>query len=253
MKRRLLPILFCLLLLISCTGEIGYNYLFSNETADMNVFPYLAFTCNDDKTGVYVEVVEGAKIMTLNIPNYIHTDYGTLPVTVFNGFQNPEDAEKLEVVHLPETLVGIQAGAFEKAEDLEEIYLPIILKPQVGDYGLKQDQTDIIYIGPVQKPDGSWGVDVIEEEEEDNGGFITFGYLMTSFGVGSFHLQEVEEGWALAYVEPPKGYHFVWNIDGQITETSDLVSYMYLGNPNRASCMVYNEFGEFLAWAEIAK
>ncbi|MBQ0071738.1 MAG: hypothetical protein KBS81_07800 [Spirochaetales bacterium] len=255
MMKRFLPLLlFCLLLLASCNGEIGYNYLFVNETADMNVFPYLVFTLNDTNSGVYADVVEGARVKNINVPNYVHTDYGTLPVIFFNGFQNPEDAENLEIVHLPETLLGIKEDAFSKADDLKEIYLPVALKPQIKDYGLDKDKTDIYYLGLVEKPGGSWGVGVVEEENlPSDGGFIEFGYLMTSFGQGHFMIQKVGSGWAMAYVEPPRGYRFVWTIDGVVEETAGLRSFIDIGNPQRASCMVYDQYGNFLAWAEISR
>lgn len=86
-----------------------------------NIYPYLKFTLSNDLTYYEVSVVEGAKLTSVSIPGFHHTDFGPMPVKVFEGFRNPEDAVNLKTVYIDVNVDRISEGAFDYAYSLERV------------------------------------------------------------------------------------------------------------------------------------
>ena len=121
MKKRIFPILmliFALLSIISCDQNAK-----EMEEGNVNyyIYPYLKFTLSNDLTYYEASVVEGAKLTSVSIPGFQHTDFGPMPIKVFKGFENPEDATSLKTVYIDVNVDRISDGAFDNAYSLERV------------------------------------------------------------------------------------------------------------------------------------
>ena len=100
MKKRIFPVLmmiFALLSIISCDSS-----LVEMKEGNINyyIYPYVKFTLSPSLTCYEATIVDGAKLSCVSIPGYHHTDFGPMPVKVFKGFENPEDAVNLKTVYI---------------------------------------------------------------------------------------------------------------------------------------------------------
>lgn len=120
MKRRILSIIAIVLILLSVSCDSSVKRL-EEGNINYNIYPYLEFELSYDSTYYIAYVVNGAKITTVSIPGEKHTDFGAMPVKVFGGFRNPEDAKYLETVILDEGISEITAGALDKATSIKRI------------------------------------------------------------------------------------------------------------------------------------
>ena len=120
MKRRILSIIAIVLILLSVSCDSSVKKL-EEGNINYNIYPYLEFELSYDSTYYIAYVVEGAKVTTISIPGEKHTDYGAMPVKVFGGFRNPEDAVNLKDVYININVDKIADDAFEYAENLEQI------------------------------------------------------------------------------------------------------------------------------------
>ena len=121
MKKRILPILLIsisLLSLISCNPNAK-----EMEEGSVNyyIYPYVKFALSPSLTYYEASIVDGAKLTSVLIPGYHHTDFGPMPVKAFKGFENPEDAVNLKTVYIDINVDKIADDAFEYAENLERI------------------------------------------------------------------------------------------------------------------------------------
>ena len=120
MKKILLIISIILLLftILSCDTELKRV-----EEGNVNyyIYPYLEFELSYDSTYYIAYVVEGAKLTSVSIPGEKHTDFGPMPVKVFGGFRNPEDAVNLKTVYIDVNVDRISEGAFDYAYSLERV------------------------------------------------------------------------------------------------------------------------------------
>ncbi len=120
MKKMLFPILMILmaLTLISCSIEARRM-----EEGNVNyyIYPYLKFTLSNYLTYYEASVVEGAKLTSVSIPGFHHTDFGPMPIKVFKGFENPEDATSLKTVYIDVNIERIADDAFDHASSLESV------------------------------------------------------------------------------------------------------------------------------------
>lgn len=120
MKRRILSIIAIVLILLSISCDSSVKRL-EEGNINYNIYPYLEFDLSYDSTYYIAYVVEGAKVTTISIPGEKHTDYGAMPVKVFGGFRNPEDAKYLETIVLDKGISEIKAGALDKASSIKRI------------------------------------------------------------------------------------------------------------------------------------
>ena len=138
MKRgKFIIIILVSLVLVSC----GLELMEEGENVNDYIYPYLVFTQEENGDGVTVTVVDGAELEEIYIPSSVEVGGVTVPVTSFNGFENPEDAKSLKVLELGSTETAIGENALEKAENLEDVKvseekedavwgeLPVIEKP----------------------------------------------------------------------------------------------------------------------------
>lgn len=121
MKKRIFPILmmlFALLSIISCDSS-----LIEMEEGNINyyIYPYVKFTLSPSLTCYEATIVDGAKLSSVSIPGYHHTDFGPMPIKLFKGFENPEDAVNLKTVYIDINVDKIADDAFDYAENLERI------------------------------------------------------------------------------------------------------------------------------------
>ena len=122
MKRRILSIIVIVLILLSVSCDSSVKRL-EEGNINYNIYPYLEFELSYDSTYYIAYVVNGAKITTVSIPGEKHTDFGAMPVKVFGGFRNPEDAVNLKTVYIDVNVDKIADDAFEYAENLERIII----------------------------------------------------------------------------------------------------------------------------------
>lgn len=128
-KRILFLLITVLLILTSC--NLGINKIDESEgSVNYYIYPYLKFKLSSDLTYYEVSVVEGAKLTSVSIPGYVHTDYGKMPVKVFKGFDNPKDAENLKIVYIDVNVAEISSDAFDYANSLEKVITTSVDKNQ---------------------------------------------------------------------------------------------------------------------------
>ena len=121
MKKRIFPVLmmiFALLSIISCDSS-----LVEMKEGNINyyIYPYVKFTLSPSLTCYEATIVDGAKLTSVSIPGYHHTDFGPMPIKLFKGFENPEDAVNLKTVYIDINVDKIADDAFDYAENLERI------------------------------------------------------------------------------------------------------------------------------------
>ena len=119
--KNILPIISIILLLftiLSCDSSLE-----PMEEGNVNyyIYPYLEFELSYDSTYYIAYVVEGARLTSVSIPGEKHTDFGPMPVKVFGGFRNPEDAVNLKTVYIDVNVDRISEGAFDYAYSLESV------------------------------------------------------------------------------------------------------------------------------------
>lgn len=119
--KKILPIVSIILVLftiLSCDSSLQ-----PMEEGNVNyyIYPYLEFELSYDSTYYIAYVVEGAKLTSVSIPGEKHTDFGPMPVKVFGGFRNPEDAVNLKTVYIDVNVDRISDGAFDYAYSLESV------------------------------------------------------------------------------------------------------------------------------------
>lgn len=120
MKRRILSIIAIVLILLSVSCDSSIKRL-EEGNVNYNIYPYLEFELSADSTYYIAYVVKGAKVTTISIPGEKHTDFGSMPVRVFGGFRNPEDAVNLETIILDKEIEEITEGALDYASSIKSI------------------------------------------------------------------------------------------------------------------------------------
>lgn len=116
--KKLFPVIAIVLLLFSVLScDPGLKRV---EDGNVNyyIYPYLKFTLSPDRTYFIASVVEGAKLTTVSVPGFVHTDFGAMPVKEFAGFEDINDSINLEEVILDVHIEKVSDGAFDKAENL---------------------------------------------------------------------------------------------------------------------------------------
>lgn len=119
--KKIIPIIAIILVLFTILSCDSSLQPMEEGNVNYNIYPYLKFTLSNDLTYYEVSVVEGAKLTSVSIPGFHHTDFGPMPVKVFEGFRNPEDAVNLKTVYIDVNVDRISEGAFDYAYSLERV------------------------------------------------------------------------------------------------------------------------------------
>ena len=119
--KKLFPIIAIVLLLFSILSCDSGLKRVEDGNVNYYIYPYLKFTLSNDLTYYEASVVEGAKLTSVSIPGFHHTDFGPMPVKVFKGFENQEDAVYLKTVYIDVNVDRISDDAFDHASSLESV------------------------------------------------------------------------------------------------------------------------------------
>ena len=119
--KKLFPIIAIVLLLFSVLSCDSGLKRVEDGNVNYYIYPYLKFTLSNDLTYYEASVVEGAKLTSVSIPGFHHTDFGPMPVKVFKGFENQEDAVYLKTVYIDVNVDRISDDAFDHASSLESV------------------------------------------------------------------------------------------------------------------------------------
>lgn len=119
--KKLFPIITIVLLLFSVLSCDSGLKRVEDGNVNYYIYPYLKFTLSNDLTYYEASVVEGAKLTSVSIPGFHHTDFGPMPVKVFKGFENQEDAVYLKTVYIDVNVDRISDDAFDHASSLESV------------------------------------------------------------------------------------------------------------------------------------
>ena len=119
--KKLFPIIAIVLLLFSVLSCDSGLKRVEDGNVNYYIYPYLKFTLSNDLTYYEASVVEGAKLTSVSIPGFHHTDFGPMPIKVFKGFENPEDATSLKTVYIDVNVDRISDDAFDHAYSLESV------------------------------------------------------------------------------------------------------------------------------------
>ena len=122
MKRQRIIFLLITLILILTSCNLGINKIDDSEgSVNYYIYPYLKFTLSPDRTYYSASVVSGAKLETVSVPGFLHTDFGAMPIKEFAGFENSNDSVNLKEVTLDVHIEKVKEGAFDKAENLKVV------------------------------------------------------------------------------------------------------------------------------------
>lgn len=119
--KKLFPIVAIVLLLFSVLSCDSGLKRVEDGNVNYYIYPYLKFTLSPDRTYFIASVVEGAKLTTVSVPGFVHTDFGAMPVKEFAGFEDINDSINLEEVILDVHIEKVSEDAFDKAENLKVV------------------------------------------------------------------------------------------------------------------------------------
>lgn len=110
--------LIVLLSLISCDSSIRrHEYGNVND----NIYPYLKFTLSADSSYFIATVIDGASLETVTVPGMYQTEFGGMPVKVFAGFENSNDASRLKTLVLDGNIERITENVIVASPELSLI------------------------------------------------------------------------------------------------------------------------------------
>lgn len=172
MKKIPLLLIAVILMLVSC--NIGISPISEAEgNVNYYIYPYLKFTLSPDRTYYIASVVQGAKLKSVSVPGFLHTDYGTMPIKEFAGFEDKNDSKNLEEVILDVHIEKVSEDAFDKAENLKVVktsgdkegpkwaHLPELKKDGYHFLGWKAGDT-YVFNGMAIDPENNEAVPVFE-------------------------------------------------------------------------------------------
>ncbi len=175
MKKIPLLLIAVILMLVSC--NIGISPISEAEgNVNYYIYPYLKFTLSTDRTYYIASVVQGAKLKSVSVPGFLHTDYGTMPIKEFSGFEDKNDSANLEEVILDVHIEKVSEGAFDKAENLKVVktsgdkegpkwaHLPTLKKDGYHFLGWKAGDT-YVFNGMAIDPENNEAVPVFEAHD----------------------------------------------------------------------------------------
>ncbi len=83
------------------------------------IFPYVDFALSEDGTYYTATIVEGAALKDVYIPSFDDYFGSDIPVLVFNGFENTDDAKNLESITFESSQTSFSTDLFIYAENLK--------------------------------------------------------------------------------------------------------------------------------------
>ena len=119
--KKILPIVSIILILFTILSCDSSLQPMEEGNVNYNIYPYMKFTLSPDRTYFIASVVEGAKLTTVSVPGFHHTDYGAMPIKEFAGFEDINDSINLEEVILDVHIEKVSDSAFDKAENLKVV------------------------------------------------------------------------------------------------------------------------------------
>lgn len=119
--KKIIPIIAIILILFTILSCDSSLQPMEEGNVNYNIYPYLKFTLSPDRTYYIASVVEGAKLTTVSVPGFHHTDYGAMPIKEFAGFEDIDDSVLLEEVIMNEGIERIRDGALDKAGNLKSV------------------------------------------------------------------------------------------------------------------------------------
>lgn len=177
MKKKRIIFLLITLLLILTSCNLGIKQIDDSEgSVNYYIYPYLKFTLSPDRTYYSASVITGAKLETVSVPGFLHTDFGAMPIKEFAGFENINDSVNLKEVTLDVHIEKVKEGAFDKAENLKVVktsgdkegpkwaHLPTLTKDGYHFIGWKAGDNYVFNGMPID-PENSEAVPVFEEHE----------------------------------------------------------------------------------------
>ena len=174
--KKLFPIIAIVLLLFSVLSCDSGLKRVEDGNVNYYIYPYLKFTLSPDRTYFIASVVEGAKLTTVSVPGFVHTDFGAMPVKEFAGFEDINDSINLEEVILDVHIEKVSDGAFDKAENLKVVktsgdkegpkwaHLPELKKDGYHFLGWKAGDT-YVFNGMAIDPENNEAVPVFEAHD----------------------------------------------------------------------------------------
>lgn len=174
--KKLFPIIAIVLLLFSVLSCDSGLKRVEDGNVNYYIYPYLKFTLSSDRTYFIASVVEGAKLTTVSVPGFVHTDFGAMPVKEFAGFEDINDSINLEEVILDVHIERVSDGAFDKAENLKVVktsgdkegpkwaHLPELKKDGYHFLGWKAGDT-YVFNGMAIDPENNEAVPVFEAHD----------------------------------------------------------------------------------------
>ena len=174
--KKIIPIIAIILIpftILSCDSNLQPM---EEGNVNYNIYPYLEFTLSPDRTYFIASVVEGAKLTTVSVPGFHHTDYGAMPIKEFAGFEDINDSINLEEVILDVHIEKVSEGAFDKAENLKVVKtsgdkegpkwvnLPTLTREGYHFIGWKAGDT-FVYNGMPIDPEHSEAIPVFEAHD----------------------------------------------------------------------------------------
>lgn len=119
--KKILPLLTIIMLALSINSCDSSLKKLEEGNINYFIYPYLKFTLSLDRTYYIASVVTGAKLTTVFVPGFVHTDFGAMPVREFSGFDNNNDSILLEEVIIDVNIDNIWEDAFDKAENIKVV------------------------------------------------------------------------------------------------------------------------------------
>ena len=174
--KKLFPIIAIVLLLFSVLSCDSGLKRVEDGNVNYYIYPYLKFTLSPDRTYFIASVVEGAKLTTVSVPGFVHTDFGAMPVKEFAGFEDINDSINLEEVILDVHVEKVSEGAFDKAENLKVVktsgdkegpkwaHLPELKKDGYHFLGWKAGDT-YVFNGMAIDPENNEAIPVFEAHD----------------------------------------------------------------------------------------
>lgn len=174
--KKILPIISIILILFTILSCDSSLQPMEEGNVNYNIYPYLKFTLSPDRTYYIASVVEGARVTKVSVPGFVHTDFGSMPVKEFAGFEDINDSINLEEVILDVHIEKVSEGAFDKAENLKVVKtsgdkegpkwanLPTLTREGYHFIGWKAGDT-FVYNGMPIDPEHSEAVPVFEAHD----------------------------------------------------------------------------------------
>ena len=174
--KKLFPIVAIVLLLFSVLSCDSGLKRVEDGNVNYYIYPYLKFTLSPDRTYFIASVVEGARVTTVSVPGFVHTDFGAMPVKEFAGFEDINDSINLEEVILDVHIEKVSDDAFDKAENLKVVktygdkegpkwaHLPDLEKDGYHFLGWKAGDT-YVFNGMAIDPENNEAVPVFEAHD----------------------------------------------------------------------------------------